>query len=186
MANTIDRRPVLRSDAGYFVRAVQLDDIHIRAGGTGRTVDAYAAVFGVPTEIQDQDGRYLEVNSKTAFTRTIQHRSERGFPVVYHHGMTLAGTASDRGSVPIGVSTQVTADSKGVRTIWEAARTPLADEVLEAIRQGSITGQSYGGRFIRSDPRRPPGGYRPNADGSLRTVTRLEVAMHEFGRYPPG
>lgn len=166
-----------------FIRAVALDDIRIRAGGTGRTVEAYAAIFDEPAEIVDQDGHYYEVNSPVAFNRTIAHSKGR-FPVVYHHGMTLAGTASERGSVPIGVSTEVRADKRGVLTISEYGRSELADEVLEAIRLGAVTAQSYGGRFIRSDPRVPRGGFRAGLDGKLRTVTRLEVQMREFGPTP--
>jgi hypothetical protein len=44
-----------------FVRAWALDDIRIRSGGDGRTVEAYAAVFDTPTEVHDQDGHYNEV-----------------------------------------------------------------------------------------------------------------------------
>jgi HK97 family phage prohead protease len=166
-----------------FVRAVALDDIRIRAGGTGRTVEAYAAIFDEPAEIVDQDGHYYEMNDRTAFNRSIAHH-QGSFPVVYHHGMTLAGTPSERGSVPIGVSTEVRVDKHGVLTVSEYGRTPLADEVLEQIRLGSVKAQSYGGRFVRSDPRRPSGGFRKGADGRLRTVTRLEVAMREFGPTP--
>lgn len=166
-----------------FIRAVALDDIRIRSGGTGRTVEAYAAIFNEPAEIIDADGHYREVNSPVAFNRTIANSKGR-FPVVYHHGMTLAGTASERGSVPIGVSTEVRADKRGVLTISEYGRSELADEVLEAIRLGAVTAQSYGGRFIRSDVRRPPGGFRAGPDGKLRTVTRLEVQMREFGPTP--
>lgn len=167
-----------------FVRAVALEDIRIRSGGTGRTVEAYAAIFDDPAEIIDQDGHYSEVNDRAAFNRTIQHNGQR-FPVVYHHGMTLAGTASERGSVPIGVSTEVRADKRGVLTISEYGRSELADEVLEAIRMGSVKAQSYGGRFLRSDPgRRPAGGFRPDAGGKLRTVRRMEVSMREFGPTP--
>lgn len=168
-----------------FLRAVVLDDIRIRSGGTGRTVEAYCAVFDDPTEIADADGHYIEVNHRAAFDRSIARNRSR-FPVLYHHGLTIAGTPSDRGSVPIGVSTEVRTDSKGVLTISEYGQSDLADEVLAAIRAGAITGQSYGGRFLRSDPDATRGrrSYRPNADGSLRTVTRMEVAMREFGPTP--
>lgn len=166
-----------------FIRAVALDDIRIRAGGTGRTVEAYAAIFGEPAEIMDADGHYFEVNSPSAFSRSIAHHSG-GFPVVYNHGMTIAGTPSDRGSVPIGVSKEVRVDKRGVLTISEYGNSELADEVLEQIRMGSVKAQSYGGRFIRSDPRIPRGGFRPGSTGQLRTVTRLEVAMREFGPTP--
>lgn len=167
-----------------FIRAVALDDIRIRAGGTGRTVEAYAAIFDEPAEIIDQDGHYLEVNNRAAFNRSIQHHGGR-FPVIYNHGMTVAGTPSDRGSVPIGVSTEVRVDQRGVLTVSEYGRSELADEVLEAIRMGAVKAQSYGGRFLRSDPaRRPAGGFRKGPDGKLRTVTRLEIAMREFGPTP--
>ncbi len=167
-----------------FIRAVALDDIRIRSGGTGRTVEAYAAIFDEPAEIVDQDGHYYEVNHAAAFNRSIQHHSGR-FPVIYNHGMTVAGTPSDRGSVPIGVSTEVRVDKRGVLTVSEYGRSELADEVLEAIRMGAVKAQSYGGRFLRSDPsRRPAGGFRKGPDGKLRTVTRMEVAMREFGPTP--
>lgn len=166
-----------------FVRAVALDDIRIRSGGTGRTVEAYAAIFDQPAEIVDADGHYYERNDRAAFTRTIQQHNMT-FPVVYHHGLTLAGTPSDRGSVPIGVSKEIRVDRRGVLTISEYGTSQLADEVLESIRMGAVKAQSYGGRFLRSDPSRPLGGFRPGADGKLRTVTRLEVAMREFGPTP--
>jgi phage head maturation protease len=166
-----------------FIRAVALDDIRIRAGGTGRTVEAYAAIFDEPAEIVDADGHYYEVNHPASFARSIAHH-QGGFPVVYNHGMTIAGTPSDRGSVPIGVSKEVRVDKRGVLTISEYGTSELADEVLESIRMGAVKAQSYGGRFIRSDPRVPRGGFRPGVDGKLRTVTRLEVAMREFGPTP--
>jgi hypothetical protein len=107
------------------------------------------------------------------------------FPVIYNHGMTLAGTASERGSVPIGVSTEVRADKRGVFTVSEYGHGQLADEVLEQIRLGSVKAQSYGGKFLRSDPMLRPGGrHRPGPDGKLRTVTRMVVAMREFGPTP--
>lgn len=167
-----------------FLRAMRLEDIRIRAGGDGRTVEAYVATFDDPTEIVDQDGHYLEVNSRAAFDRSIAKHEGR-FPVVYHHGLTLAGTPSDRGSVPIGVSTEMRTDQRGVLSVARYHGTDLADEVLEAIRAGAITGQSYGGRYLRSDPELRRGQqYRPAADGTLRTVTRREIALREFGPTP--
>jgi phage head maturation protease len=167
-----------------FVRAVALDDIRIRKGGSGRVVEAYAAIFDEPAEIVDLDGHYIEVNARGAFNQTIKRNGGR-FPVVYHHGMTLAGTPSERGSVPIGVSTDVTIDAKGVLTVAEYGTSELADEVLDAIRMGSIRAQSYGGHFIKSDPMLRAGQrFRPGVDGKLRTVRRLEVQMREFGPTP--
>jgi HK97 family phage prohead protease len=166
-----------------FIRAVALDDIRIRSDGTGRTVEAYAAIFDEPAEIVDADGHYYEVNHRTAFNRTISRHQGAGFPVVYNHGMTLAGTASDRGSVPIGVSKEVRVDKRGVLTVSEYGTSELADEVLESIRMGAVKAQSYGGRFLKSTPDRPSRGYRA-LGGKLPTVTRLEVEMREFGPTP--
>jgi phage head maturation protease len=170
-----------------FVRAVALEDIRIRSGGTGRTVEAYAAVFNEPAEIADQDGHYLEVNDPAAFNRSIQHHGGR-FPVIYNHGMTVAGTPSDRGSVPIGVSTEVRADKRGVLTVSEYGTSVLADEVLEQIRMGSVKAQSYGGRFLRSDPGRRPAedsGPTPAASSARCAAWRSRCGSSALRRSPP-
>ncbi|MCL5459843.1 HK97 family phage prohead protease, partial [Loigolactobacillus coryniformis] len=78
-----------------------LADIAIRKGGDGRTVDAYAAVFNVETTISDQQGRYREQLHPDSFGRSISQRGTK-FGVFYNHGMTLHGTPSDSGSVPLG------------------------------------------------------------------------------------
>jgi HK97 family phage prohead protease len=164
----------------YFTRAYPLDDIKVRSGGDGRTVEAYAAVFGTPVEVRDQDGHYTEVISRSAFDKTIAERGTR-FGVFYNHAMTLHGTPSERASVPIGTPLEVRADERGVYTVTRYNRTPLADEVLESIRNGDITGQSFTGRMIQSKPGRGP--YRARG-GQLQTVTRTEIAMREYGPTP--
>jgi HK97 family phage prohead protease len=170
-------------DQAIFVRVVALDDIRIRKGGTGRTVEAYAAVFNEPAEVFDQDGHYLEQNAATAFNRTLANR-KTPFPVIYNHGLSMAGTPSERGTVPIGVSKEVRVDGRGLLTISEYGTSELAEEVLESIRMGAISGQSYGGQFLRSTPRLPRSGYRAAYDGKLPLVTRQEIKMHEFGPTP--
>lgn len=167
-----------------FMRAFPLDDIVVRAGGDGRTVEAYAAVFDTPTEIRDQWGHYLEQIGRTTFNKTIADRGVR-FGVFYNHGKTLYGTPSDRGSVPIGTPVEPPRpDGKGLVTVTRYNRTPLADEVLEAIRNGDITGQSFSGRVIASDREAPRGGFRPAKDGALTLVTRTEIALREYGPTP--
>ena len=44
--------------------------------------------------------------------------------------------------------------------------------------------QSFSGSFVRSDVATPRGGFKPAADGSLKTVTRMEIAMREYGPTP--
>ena len=99
--------------------------------------------------------------------------------------MTLQGTPSDRGSIPIGTPEEVRAESRGLLTRTRYNETPLADEVLEAIRTGGITAQSYTGRILRSSPELRRGEkYRPGRDGRLPTVRRLELALREYGPTP--
>lgn len=164
----------------FFVRSYPLEDIKITKGGDGRTVEAYAAVFKRSAEIRDQDGHYLEEIDPTAFNRTIQHRVNK-FGVFYNHGLTIHGTPSDQGSIPIGTPQEVRADNVGVKTVTRYNRTPLADWVLEAINTGSITAQSFTGRFLRSNPARVP---RKGKAGGLPTVTRMEIDMREYGPTP--
>lgn len=163
-----------------FTRSFPLEDISVVSDGGGRTVEAYAAVFDTPVEIQDRQGHYMEQISRTAFDKTIAERGLR-IPVFYNHAMTLHGGSSERGSVPIGTPLEVRADGRGLYTRTRYHKTPLADEVLEAIREGSIRGQSFSGRFLQSNPARLP---RRKRDAELPTVTRTEIALTEYGPTP--
>lgn len=166
-----------------FYRAFPLEDIAIRAGGDGRTVEAYAAVFDVPQRIVDQQGEYQEVIAPTAFNKTLADKGLR-FGVFYNHGRTIWGTPSDVYSMPIGTPVEIRADQRGLLTVTRYNKTAVADQVLEGIRAGSITAQSFSGSFVRSDKKAPRGGFRAAADGSLETVTRQEIAMREYGPTP--
>lgn len=173
-----------------FMRMYPLEDMHIirsADGGDGRTVEAFAAVFGQEAEIHDHEGHYVEVIEPTAFNRAIDHasRARGGFPgavkVLYNHGMTIQGTPSERFSMPIGTPVEIRAEARGLLTRTRYSETPLADEVLESIRSGSITSQSFTGRIMRSDPQLRRGDrYRP-AGGSLQTVRRTELGLREYG-----
>lgn len=167
-----------------FTRTVALDDISIRAGGDGRTVTAYAAIFDTPVEVADQQGRYREQIAKTAFNKTLADKGTR-FGVFYNHAMTIQGTPSERASIPIGTPLEVTADARGLLTVTRYNRTPLADEILAAIENGDITAQSFSGRFIGSNPAVPKNGFRPDPKtGDLPLVTRSEIALREYGPTP--
>lgn len=162
-----------------YERCWPLDDILIRSGGDGRTVEAYAAVFDVPSEIRDQHGHYLEVIDRKAFNRAISHGIER-VGVFYHHGMTLHGTPSDLGSVPIGSPVDIRADAKGLRTVTRYNKSQLADSVLEAIRNNDIRGYSFRGRVFQSNPAKVPRA----RGGTLPTITRTELGLSEYGPTP--
>jgi HK97 family phage prohead protease len=181
-----------------FVRSYPLEDIRIltRAQGgeysDGRTVEAYAAVFDRETEIEDHEGHYREVIDRAAFNKAINDSRPQGSRqtwrtgVFYNHGMTLFGTPSDRFSVPLGSPVDIQVTDHGLLTRTRYSESPMADEILEAIRSGAITGHSFTGRIIRSDPRRPPTrrGYTRRSDGSLQTVRRLEMGLREYGPTP--
>lgn len=166
-----------------FTRSFPLEDIQIRSGGDGRTVEAYAAVFGQEVPISDGDGQYLERIDPTAFNKTLADKGTR-FSVLYNHGMTIYGTPSDSGSMPIGTPLEVRADARGLLTVTRYNRNRLAEEALEAIREGSITAQSFAGRFMRSDKVKPRSGFRPDASGALQVVTRQEINLREYGPTP--
>lgn len=160
-----------------FERTYPLEDIAIR-GGDGRTVTAYAAVFETPAEIKDFDGHYMEVIARSAFDKTLAERSKK-VQVFYNHGKTLYGTPSERFSLPIGTPESISADQRGLLTITRYNKTPLADEVLEAIRNGDITSQSFTGKIHRSLPR-----VAAARRGDLPTITRTELGLKEYGPTP--
>lgn len=162
-----------------YDRTWALDDIEIVRGGDGRTVEAYAAVFDTPAEINDQHGHYYEVIHRSAFNRAISHGIDR-VGVYYNHGMGLDGRPAALGHVPIGSPLDVQADGKGLRTVTRYNKTALADAVLEAIRSGDIRGYSFRGRIFQSNPMRVP----RSANGALPTVTRTELGLAEYGPTP--
>lgn len=158
-------------------RAFRLDDLHVRSDGTGRIVEAYAAVFNSRTEVMDQDGHYHEELAPTSFSRTIAHKGPTGFGVLFNHGRTVDGTPNPAGTMPIGVPLEVRADEKGVYTVTRYLDNPLADQVLDAIKHGAIKAQSFSGRFRKSVKSYPSG----RAHGALPLITRQEIEMREYG-----
>jgi HK97 family phage prohead protease len=131
-------------------------------------------VFDTPAEIRDRDGHYNEVLTRTSFDKTINDRGTN-FGVFYNHAMTLHGTPDGNLSVPIGVPQEVSRDERGVFTATRYLDNPLADSVLDGIKQRAIRGYSFTGRTIKST--RMKGAKR----GDLPTIMRNEIAMREYG-----
>lgn len=179
-----------------YVRAFPVEDIRILTRsqdatyGDGRTVEALTAPFDVETQIMDGQGRYIETIGRTAFDRTLDllrpqgRRSTWKVGVFYNHGMNIHGTPSDLGSRPIGTPLSIRTDPAGLITVTRYAATPLGDELLELINSGAITGHSFTGRVIRSDPEPGRLGYKPGPGGKLITVRRLELGLREYGPTP--
>jgi HK97 family phage prohead protease len=167
-----------------FARSFPLDDIQIlkRAkGGDGRTVEAYAAVFDVPKEIHDRNGDYIEKIHRTAFNRTLSQGPTRAL-YLYNHGLSVVtGRSEPMYGVPLGSPKDVRADGRGLRTVAQLNRSPLADATLAAIENGDVKGYSFRGNAYRSDPQQLP---RTREGDPLPTVTRMELSLADFGPTP--
>lgn len=161
-------------------RRFEVEDITVRSDGTGRVVEAYAAAFtksdGSPMryEIRDSDGHYHEIIKPGAFAKTIAERGTN-FSVLFNHGRAMDGRADGYLTVPIGVPVDVHEDERGVFTATEYLDNPLADAALGAIKKRAIRGQSFSGRFVKSQKQRAA------KRGDLPTIYRSEVAMSEYG-----
>ena len=171
-----------------YTRSFALEDITVRSGGDGRTVEAYAAVFNHPVPIRDHDGEYTEVIDPACFNRAIDRstRSGKQIPILFNHGMTIWSTPSDMDSMPIGVTEEIKPDSRGLFTRARYHRSDRADQALEAIREGSITAYSFSGAFSRSDPevRRGQRLAPDRRTGTLPTLRRMESSLREYGPTP--
>lgn len=166
-----------------YQRTFGLDGIEVLSrakGGDGRTVEAYAAVFGVPKEIRDQHGHYTEKINQAAFNRTIKNGSAMRSLVLYNHGYDARGKTGGMQQLPIGKALEVRADGRGLLTVARYKESEFADEVLASIRNGDITAQSFEGPIYRSNPARTP----KQTGGDLPVVERLELGLRNFGPTP--
>lgn len=157
-------------------RCVPLTDIEINRAGDGRTVTAYIATFGHPYPVVDNEGDYDEIINPAAFSRDLG----RGFQhvsVVYNHGVTLWGTPSERGMVPIGVPLDIRPDGTGLLTVTRYGRSDLAEEVLQGIKDGLIRGMSFRAPQF-SAPTRTRG-----ANGRM-VIERTALRLKEYGPTP--
>jgi HK97 family phage prohead protease len=169
MTTTLDAPPA----TGEIIRSYAIDDLVVRSDGDGRTVDAYAAVFNSPTEIQDQYGHYFEVIDRTAFDGVLKRGVKPA--VFFNHGRDIYGRPSDKWSAPIGVHRSAQVDGRGLRTESYISRTPAGDEALELMRDGAIDGFSFSGKPNRSRTIAAARGE------DLPTILRQELSLKEYG-----
>ena len=174
-----------------YTRSFPLEDISVRSGGDGRTVDAYATLFDVPAEIHDEDGEYEEENDQAMYNRALSDAAPQGsrqswrVGVFYNHGMTIWKTPSDLYSLPVGVPLEIRPEKRGLFTRTRYHKGETCDRILAAIDEGSLTAYSVSGRYLRSTPPVPRGqGFRRSRDGSLIRVRRLEATLREYGPTP--
>jgi HK97 family phage prohead protease len=173
-------------------RDCQLEDIHIvrtaEGDSSGRVVEAYASVFDQPAEIRDHQGHYTEVIDRGSFNDVLARirRNRSGLAaavkVLYNHGKTMEGEPAPEFQKPLGKPLFIEPESRGLLTRTEYSKTALADEVLELIRDGAITNQSFVGAITRSDPElRGPGDKHRARNGVLPVVRRTVLGLREFG-----
>jgi HK97 family phage prohead protease len=156
-------------------RTFALDDFDIKRGVSGRTVTAYAAVFGQEAEIVDQHGHYFEGIHRSAFNKTLAGGIGR-VNVFYNHGYDLSGKPNGLLAVPFATPVEIKPDGKGLLTISRYNDGELADAVLAAWDGGQIRGQSFRGRVHASRPR--------GKHGKLDRIERMELGLKEYGPTP--
>jgi phage head maturation protease len=178
-----DRAPVVEIPLTYR-RVFPLEGIEVLSrakGGDGRTVEAYAAVFGVKTEVHDQHGDYIEENHPTVFNRTISNGAAKRALVLYNHGYDARGKSGGLPTVPLGHPVEIKADGRGLLTISRYNSSEFADTVLASIRNGDITAQSYEGPIYKSTPTRVP---KVARGAQLPLVVRMEMGLRNYGPTP--
>jgi HK97 family phage prohead protease len=107
--------------------------------GDGRTLEGYAAVFDVPTEINSWEGNFKETIARGAFRKTLQERK----PVLqFDHGHD-----SRFGSLPIGSFEEVKEDRHGLKV--RAKLFDHAEPIREAISSGAVSGMSFRFQVVR-------------------------------------
>lgn len=165
-------------------RVWPLDGIEILSrakGGDGRTVEAYAAVFNVQQEVNDQHGHYIEENDPNVFRRSINNGAAMRAQVLYNHGFDARGKSGGLPTLPIGHPVDISADNRGLLTVTRYNKSQFADMVLESIKNGDITAQSYEGPIYRSNPTKVP---RVRPGQSLPVVRRMEMGLRNYGPTP--
>lgn len=158
--------------AESILRTIPLDDFDIKRNVSGRTVTAYAAVFGQPTEIRDKHGHYWEEINRAAFNRTISHGIDR-VNVFYNHGYDLSGRPNGLLAVPFATPVEIRPDGRGLLTVSRYNDGDLADAILAAWEGGQIKGQSFSGSVHQTRER----GKRD----SIPHIERTELGLREYG-----
>jgi phage head maturation protease len=151
-------------------------------GGDGRTVEAYAAIFDSPTEINDQYGNYRERIHRAAFNMSVNSGAARKAECLYNHGYNPITRRPDVvASIALGTPVDIRVEPRGLLTVTRYNTTPLAEATLCAIKDGQIQSQSFEGPCFKSDPMRVP---RVRRGQELPLVTRLELGLRNYGPTP--
>lgn len=149
----------------------------------GRTLEGYAAVFNVPTEINSWEGKFTEQIARGAFRKSLGER----MPVLqFDHGHDAR-----TGTVPIGKFEDLREDRQGLKVVARLFDNPVVEPIRQAIEGGAISGMSFRFKVVRdewhdSDGVRVKGEelgkllWDPGKRGPLKRTIR-EVQLFEAG-----
>jgi HK97 family phage prohead protease len=150
MHNEIDRRAA---------------ELEVRA--KGRTLEGYAAVFGVRAKVADFD----EMIERGAFGATLRDQPNADIlALVDHDPRALLGRTRNK-------SLDLSEDTRGLHFRIALPKTTLADDILALAEAGSLGGASFGFRALKDA-----------WTGTLRTLQAIDLRevsiVHSFAAYP--
>jgi len=150
---------------------VRRTEFRVADGSDGQTLEGYAAVFNVWTDIRDSAGTYKERVAPGAFKRSLGQRT----PVLqFDHG-----THPLFGSLPLGVPL-VREDRNGLFVRARLSDNWLVQPVRDAIRDGAVNGMSFRFRVISDEWGKDEAG---NETRTLNEVELLELGPVVFPAY---
>ncbi len=128
MTHAVDR------DLGFATRAYEFE---LRsAGGNGRRLEGYVAVFNTRSRIPDKAGDFEEEITPGFADRYLR---SSGFPIMqFDHGKDPRV-----GTVPIGAYSDFDKDGKGYHVRGDLFDNPVVEPVRQAIAAGAIKGMSF-------------------------------------------
>lgn len=129
--------------SGRDGRAEEVRQFEFRAsdGADGQTLEGYAAVYNVWTDIRDSVGLFKERILPGAFKRSLGQKT----PVMqFDHGQHPL-----IGSIPIGVYSVAREDKNGMFVRGRLSDNWLIEPVRDAIRDEAITGMSIRMRVLK-------------------------------------
>lgn len=98
----------------------------------GRTIEGYAATFDAPYKVREAGATFVERISPGAFAKSLRERGDK-VQCLFNHGNDPA-----IGKLPVGLWTELTEDSHGLRVFGRLLDTPQAESVRVAIAAGAI------------------------------------------------
>lgn len=144
-------------------RAFTLHGLQFRdADGGQPTIEGYAALFDVPTRIEDWFGEYTEVIRRGAFAKTIREADVRA--LLNHNpdwvlGRTKAGTL------------RLAEDERGLRVEILPPDTQWARDLMTSMKRGDVNQMSFAFKVIRQN------WLNAGRDDEVREL--LEVALYD-------